>query len=311
MIDSVFTYIEEIKKISQKFDNKSILAFRGESKDNGDTKLVPSLFRKYDSSKISNAENIMLETVLDSKISNLHEDLHKAMDSQHYAAVSRLLDVSFNCLTALYFALDYATKENNPIVYIFEFPTFMSYSANSEYLTNYYKEIIKEQNNNAIPQSHKLILYSFTNDRIISQDGGFILFPGKAAAEIPDIYYEKLIIDKNSIENIKGELSKYFNITESKIFPEREKSKDMLKKQMETRNHYFWSEDNLQEFNLFSKKLLYELIKYKQLETIGKIKKTDYLRKFRKAKETLEYYRIYCDIDEKIVKIILKEMEMI
>ena len=69
-----------------------LIAFRGESSDYGDTKLTPSLFR--DSSYVAK-ESHLFElfcdyNIVDPKASNIE----KAIETQHYASISRMLDIS-------------------------------------------------------------------------------------------------------------------------------------------------------------------------------------------------------------------------
>lgn len=97
-----------------------LIAFRGESNDYGDTKLTPSLFR--DSSYVAK-ESHLFElfcdyNIVDPKASNIE----KAIETQHYASISRMLDISFDVLVALYFACTHP-DEHDGYVYVFAFPS--------------------------------------------------------------------------------------------------------------------------------------------------------------------------------------------
>lgn len=79
-----------------------LIAFRGEPDDYGATKLMPSLFR--DSSYIAK-ESHLFELFCDySIVGSNASNIEKAIEAQHYASVSRMLDISFDVLVSLYFA---------------------------------------------------------------------------------------------------------------------------------------------------------------------------------------------------------------
>lgn len=93
----------ETKKIKADFpDLDLIFSYRGEKKDYGESRLMPSLFRSKEG-EILDTERKLLESLNDYGVSKSSKSLLKmAIDSQHYIAKSRLLDVSFNSLVALF-----------------------------------------------------------------------------------------------------------------------------------------------------------------------------------------------------------------
>lgn len=163
-----------------------LIAFRGESNDYGDTKLTPSLFR--DSSYVAK-ESHLFElfcdyNIVDPKASNIE----KAIETQHYASISRMLDISFDVLVALYFACTHP-DEHDGYVYVFAFPEH--YSPHSKYIEDFYTNVL-EGKHIAYSRNFKVFSHSVTNDRIKAQKGGFIFFPGKEFHPINDCYYERI-----------------------------------------------------------------------------------------------------------------------
>jgi len=116
-LSSLFNYILNIKEA----DN-TILAFRGEKMDYGDTELYPSIYRSHyllenedkifrESQRFNNQEFVEDRTTFD-KLSRI----------QHYSAPTRLLDISEDLMSALYFATEKNDNDNDndSILYIFE-----------------------------------------------------------------------------------------------------------------------------------------------------------------------------------------------
>ena len=199
-----------------------LIAFRGESKDYGDTKLTPSLFR--DSSYVDK-ESHLFElfcdyNIVDSKASNIE----KAIETQHYASISRMLDISFDVLVALYFACAHP-EEHDGYVYVFAFPEH--YSPHSKYIEEFYTNVLNGKHI-AYSRNFKVFSHSFTNDRIKAQKGGFIFFPGKEFHPINDCYYERILISKNHKREILEDLEALFQITKATLFPEKDKIAEVI-----------------------------------------------------------------------------------
>ncbi|GFO79220.1 FRG domain-containing protein [Lactococcus lactis] len=243
----------ELSEIERK---EPVICFRGENKDYGETKLTPTLFR--DTSEypldIELIELLSDYGVIEGTDTSL---LSKTIDGQHYISVSRLLDITFSMLPALYFATCNNEIENKKIkydsfVYIFGFPA--TFSPNSEYINKYYDEVVKG-NFTPFPKDFKVITHSYNNQRIRAQNGGFILFPGRASSKIPKEYYKAIKIDRIDIEELREDLENYFCITESNIFPEKDKRRNLILKKLKT------SPVNRKNSSLFENELDYYLMR--------------------------------------------------
>lgn len=105
-----------MKKQNSK-NSKHIIAFRGEPIDYRDTALMPSIFRngnrKY--------ESLSYDLAIDYRLNNANDQyVDQATNLQHYIALSRMLDITFNCLVALYFACcNYEKIVMKMVLYIF------------------------------------------------------------------------------------------------------------------------------------------------------------------------------------------------
>ena len=160
-----------------------LVAFRGEPKDYGETKLMPSLFR--DKSYVAK-EAHLFELFCDySIVGPGASNIEKAIETQHYASISRMLDISFDLLVALYFACAHP-GEHDGYVYIFAFPEY--YSPHSKYVEEFYTNVL-EGKHIAYSRNFKVFSHSFVNDRIKAQKGGFIFFPGREFYPINSCYY--------------------------------------------------------------------------------------------------------------------------
>lgn len=261
-----------------------IVCFRGESKDYGETKLMPSLFR------INNGvylDKELIELLCDYDIPNSLEEslLSKSIAGQHFVATSRLLDITFSILPALFFATDNFTERG--YVYSFVFPE--SFSPNSEYINSYYDKIVNQK---FIPYSKdfKVITHSYNNERIKLQSGGFLLFSGKTFNKIPEEYYNKpIIIEPKDKMIIRDELSKYFNITEATIFPEKDKRKSIIENRLSDVTMLSSGDDKehkLIELEYYLRRIEFETM----LKLRNKISTMDLKRFLRNEKSNLKKY---------------------
>ena len=227
IIEEIYSKIEEFE---EKDDNQEFtFCFRGEAEDYKATKLTPTLFReKKIGGSIPDKELINLITdykIVDDK--NLNP-LSKAIEGQHFLALSRLLDITFSILPSIFFASSSA-KDKDGYIYIFRFPK--AYSPSSNYINKYYEKLI---NGEIVPyyQNFKVLSHVQSNERIKLQSGGFILFPGERIKPIPESYYRKICIDKALKKKILEELDNFYNINMSTIYPEKDKKKDLIKKRL-------------------------------------------------------------------------------
>lgn len=230
-----------------------LIAFRGESNDYGDTKLTPSLFR--DSSYVAK-ESHLFElfcdyNIVDPKASNIE----KAIETQHYASISRMLDISFDVLVALYFACAHP-DEHDGYVYVFAFPEH--YSPHSKYIEEFYTNVL-EGKHIAYSRNFKVFSHSFTNDRIKAQKGGFIFFPGKEFHPINNCYYERILISKNHKREILEDLEALFQITKATLFPEKDKIAEIITNKFKGNIYNTKSVSLENEIESFFSRINYEL----------------------------------------------------
>ena len=216
---------EQMQKEDQ-FGNY-FFCFRGESKDYGSTRLTPTLFRENDI--INNLpDEELINLISDYKIVENKElsNLSKAIEGQHFLELSRLLDITFSILPAIFFASS-SHKEDNGIVYIFKFPE--AFSPSSSYINAYFDNIVERK---TIPynQNFRVLSHTQSNERIKSQSGGFILFPGNSMKNIPELYYETVEISHDTKKILLEELDSYFGINEAVLYPEKDKKKEIIKK---------------------------------------------------------------------------------
>ncbi len=251
-----------------------LIAFRGESNDYGETKLTPSLFR--DSSYVAK-ESHLFElfcdySIVDSKASNIE----KAIETQHYASISRMLDISFDLLVALYFACAHPEKHDG-YVYVFAFPEH--YSPHSKYIEEFYTNVL-EGKHIAYSRNFKVFSHSFTNDRIKAQKGGFIFFPGKEFHPINSCYYDRVLISKDHKKDILADLEVLFQITKATLFPEKDKIAEVITNRFKGSTYAVKAVSLENEIESFFSRIDYEL-KVLRLkgETADKKKIMRWLRK--------------------------------
>lgn len=259
-----------------------LIAFRGESNDYGDTKLTPSLFR--DSSYVAK-ESHLFElfcdyNIVEPKASNIE----KAIETQHYASISRMLDISFNVLVALYFACTHP-DEHDGYVYVFAFPEH--YSPHSKYIEEFYTNVL-EGKHIAYSRNFKVFSHSVTNDRIKAQKGGFIFFPGKEFHPINDCFYERILISKNHKREILEDLEALFQITKATLFPEKDKVAEIITNKFKGNIYTTKSVSLENEIESFFSRIDYEL---KILHLKGKTAdKKRVMRWLRKEQDDLINY---------------------
>lgn len=266
-----------------------LIAFRGESKDYGKTKLMPSLFRN---SEYVLKEKYLFELLGDYDVINdtKNRNIERAIEAQHYVSISRMLDITFSVLPALYFCCESeSNKSMDGIIYIFAFPEH--YSPHSKYIEDFYSEIL-EGKDIAYSKNFKVVSHSFYNERVKSQNGGFIFFQGREFSPINDIYYESFEINSADKEEILNELNFMFAVNESTIYPEKENRAKLAKIKFESGKYSIKELTVNSEINIFFDRIQYESEIYKNKDEFDK---NNYLRILRKEKSDLLSY-----INEKI-----------
>lgn len=269
------------------FNAKCLFAFRGESKDYKETKLMPTLFR--DNSYVPK-EKYLFDLLHDYNVisGDKYKYIEKIIDAQHYVAITRMLDITFNVLVAFYFAC-ISNKRDKGYVYIFCFPEY--YSPNSTYIEKFYSEILKG-NNLIYSKNFKVVSHSFSNDRIKAQMGGFILFQGREYSAFSKIYYRRIEIEASDKEKILNDLDIIFGIRESTIFPDKEKRANLVGERFRKDSFKERSISVESEIDITLERLYYEK-KMKIKEYKDKFDSIKYLRKLRKEKaDLLEYIQL-------------------
>lgn len=214
--------INDIKDKYRNFYDKNILiAFRGESKNYGVTSLMPSIFR--DSSHIAK-ERQLFELSEDYGLVNKSDsNIERIIEIQHYVAISRMVDISFNSLVAIYFACESHNSEKEDFedgyVYVFGFPEY--YSPHSKYIEDFYKSVLNNKHDLTYYKNFRVFSHCFLNERVRAQFGGFIFFPGQEFSRINNAYYNKVRIAKEDKNKILKELNIMFGINESSLFPDK------------------------------------------------------------------------------------------
>ena len=226
----VAQFIEKVSELINSHPDKKVhFLYRGECKRYPNF-CRPNIFRKNVLSTNPLYEKSLFNTMRQNKLSNNESYLENAIDAQHGEFPSRLLDVSYNCLTALYFAVTpYYHKnvseydEDDGMVYVFFIDEIFSPSAQNT--NDNYNAIIDKEcpwfNNHAIFQkNHKFIDHTKLNNRIIAQQGAFILFQGNDDEKIPSYMMGGIVIPKESKPMIRKELSVMFGINTGSVYPE-------------------------------------------------------------------------------------------
>lgn len=290
LIDYLKDINEKVQILSERNEIKKsdshLFAFRGESRDYGETKLMPSLFR--DESYVAK-EKYLFELLADYGVigEEKKRNIEKVIEAQHYVEISRMLDVTFNVLAALYFACSSERNmDKDAFIYIFCFPEH--YSPHSAYIEDFYKEVLNKKSR-MYSKNFKVVSHSYANDRIKAQSGGFIFFQGKEFSPINDIYYETVKIKSVDKEKILKDLSLLFAVNEASIYPEKEK-KAQLAKQKFMHSNYVERELSFQEeIYTYFERVQYECSMIKKRDK-AQLDKMAYLRRLRKEKADLLTY---------------------
>ena len=174
-------------------------------------------------------EKNLFDTMRQNKLSESSNYLDNAIDAQHGEFPSRLLDVSYNCLTALYFAVtpyyhldEDAYDDKDGWVFIFFLDEIFSPSAQN---TNQNYEAIIERKEKWLQEpllgkNFKFIDHTKLNNRIVAQQGAFLLFQGDLAEELPQSMYYGIRIPGKAKPTLRRELKQMFGIHTGSIYPE-------------------------------------------------------------------------------------------
>ena len=219
MNKNIINYLNVIFEATQEMRNlyackqytNPLIAFRGEPKDYGGTKLMPSIFR--DATLVAK-EKHLFELICDYELIDYRKrNIDKAIETQHYVSISRMLDITFNSAVALYFACLYdhiSDAKTDGYIYIFCFPEY--YSPHSNYIEDFYDDVLNSKSTKSYFKNFKVFSHSYSNDRIKAQSGGFIFFPGEVFSPINDVYYRRIRIAASDKDELKNELELMFHI---------------------------------------------------------------------------------------------------
>lgn len=227
-VSSVSDYLAKLSSIIKQYPDE-IVVFRGEDQIFSKP-CRPNIFRKESLSANDSFEKKLLDAMRQNKLSSDGEYLDNAIDAQHGEFPSRLLDVTYNSLIALYFAVtpfyhleETANDDKSGSVYIFHFDKV--YSPSSKNTQDCFKTIIARRDgvlshNLLFSKNHKFIDHCKINKRIIAQQGAFILFQGDDAEGLPAYVYSSIEIPANSKSSIRSELNDMFGIHTGYVYPE-------------------------------------------------------------------------------------------
>lgn len=229
-IHNVSDYLSRIRTcINKRQREDCIVVYRGEP-DLYERPCRPNIFRKDVLNGNRFFEKNLFDTMRQNKLTGENRYLDNAIDAQHGEFPSRLLDVSYNCLIALYFAVTpyYHFDEDSMdfkdgMVYLFFIDEIFSPSA-SNTNDNYNAMINRDQewyqHNALFWNNHKFIDHAKLNSRIIAQQGAFILFPGEEPRDLPEYLYCGIRIPKEAKPLIRQELNQFFGIHTGSVYPE-------------------------------------------------------------------------------------------
>lgn len=255
-IKNISEYIEAIETtVKNTKTEHSVVVFRGESVVYG-TPCQPNIFRTKLSQKDKFFEKNLFEEMAANHLTNGQTYLERAIDAQHGGFPSRLLDVSYNCLAALYFAVTpfYTQKETeldneDGVVYVFFLEDMYCPTGNN--INDAYNACVEHnvdwfEGQELFQKNHKLIDHIKKNPRIIAQQGAFILFQGECLSSFPSYRYEQIRIDANSKKTLRNDLRLYFGIHTGSIYPEEfNLVEEMIRKSERVSTLTFSVEDEL------------------------------------------------------------------
>lgn len=229
-IKNVSDYITRVRDcVEARRDEKYVYVYRGEPQIYS-TSCRANIFRKGVMDGNPFFEKSLFEAMRQNRLTGEKRYLDNAIDAQHGEFPSRLLDVSYNCLTALYFAVTpyyhnrpYSLDDEDGMVFIFFVDEIFSPSAqntNDNYNAIINRDQVWHRDQIIFEKNHKFIDHIKLNNRIVAQQGAFILFQGNDAADLPAWMTYGILIPKEAKPLIRRELKQFFGIHTGSIYPE-------------------------------------------------------------------------------------------
>lgn len=229
-IRHISDFLEEIEAISNREKKGRTIVFRGETQV-FQKPCYPNLFRKRILEDNLYFEKNQFDEMTANHLTEGVTYLEKAIDAQHGGFPSRLLDVTYNCLVALYFAVtpfyyEPEDKEDDKDGMVYVFPVEKMYCPTGNNINKAYDMIVNRScdwmNHQPIFQkNYKLIDHIKLNSRIIAQQGAFILFQGDEGEEIPPYQYRTIRIEGKNKQMLRRELKRLCGIHTGSIYPEK------------------------------------------------------------------------------------------
>lgn len=231
-VKDISEYLKKIQEIIEirNEEKKFIVVYRGEP-EKYPVPGRPGIFRSDYIDKEPFFEKNLFCEMTANRITSGASYLEKAVDAQHDEFPSRLLDVTYNALVALYFATTpyYKKYEENEFdgkkdgqVIVYFLPQM--YCAGIENVENTFDWTVdrKEEylQSALVQENYKLIDHIKMNTRICVQQGAFIMFQGDAYSAISEKDYETIVIDKDAKKRIREDLDTLFGINTGFIYPE-------------------------------------------------------------------------------------------
>ena len=237
-VKAVSEYISRIQEIvKRKTDENNFLVYRGEPRDYK-THGQPGIFRKSFLKDDPHFEKNLLLEMKANKLTSGNTYLEMAIDAQHGGFPSRLLDVTYNSLIALYFACvskpENKDEDSNYDSHVLVYKINRAYCPTANNVIENYERIIDNPNDTLNKKifecNHKFIDHIKVNSRIIAQQGALILFQGLEWRPIPEQNFTIIRISKEHKEKIAEELEAFFGITTSSVYPEIDYSIQKIQK---------------------------------------------------------------------------------
>lgn len=228
-IRSVSDFIERISSYTRERGKPDhFCVYRGEP-ECYPSPCCPGLFRRGVLSENRFFEKNLFDAMRQNKLTGEKRYLDNAIDAQHGEFPSRLLDVSYNCLVALYFAVtpyyhmeEDALDKKDGMVFLFFLDEIFSPSARNT--NDNYRAIIDRDpewcQEPLFQKNLKFIDHTKLNPRIIAQQGAFILFQGDEAEEPPRGMFCGIRIPGESKAGLRSQLKSLFGIHTGSIYPE-------------------------------------------------------------------------------------------